>query len=77
MFAFGAIGRVSRASAAGITFSNRTLAAPWAARGYHTTVIDAAGAIYVLGGYGGGTFYNDVWISTDGGAWLDLVTGVL
>jgi hypothetical protein len=29
-------------------------------------VIDAAGAIYVIGGYSG-TFYRDVWASTDGG----------
>jgi hypothetical protein len=32
-------------------------------------VVDAAGAIYVIGGFGGGTtFYQDVWASTDGGA---------
>ncbi len=32
-------------------------------------MIDAAGAIYVIGGgNGGGTVYNDVWISADGGA---------
>jgi hypothetical protein len=32
-------------------------------------VIDAvAGAIYVIGGSGGATDYNDVWASTDGGA---------
>jgi hypothetical protein len=33
-------------------------------------VIDAAGAIYVIGGafYFEGTFFNDVWVSTDGGA---------
>ncbi len=36
-------------------------------------MIDAAGAIYVLGGYSfsgtsGTTLYNDVWVSTDGGA---------
>jgi hypothetical protein len=30
-------------------------------------VIGAAGAIYVIGGYGG-TFYRDVWASTDRGA---------
>jgi hypothetical protein len=36
-------------------------------------VIDAAGAIYVIGGYGGGTYYNDVFVSTDGGAWADSV----
>jgi hypothetical protein len=58
----------SRASAAGVTWSNRTLTAPWAARGGHTTVVTAAGAIYVIGGNNGdGTFYADVWVSTDGG----------
>jgi hypothetical protein len=33
-------------------------------------VIDVAGAIYVIGGCndGSSTFYQDVWISTDGGA---------
>ncbi len=32
-------------------------------------MIDAAGAIYVIGGKGGGTtYFNDVWASTDGGA---------
>jgi hypothetical protein len=32
-------------------------------------MIDAAGAIYVLGGVGGSnTYFNDVWKSTDGGA---------
>jgi hypothetical protein len=30
-------------------------------------VVDAAGAIYVIGGYGS-TLLNDVWASTDGGA---------
>jgi hypothetical protein len=32
-------------------------------------VIDAvSGAIYVIGGYGGTGYYQDVWVSTDGGA---------
>ncbi len=30
-------------------------------------MIDAAGAIYVIGGYSG-TSYKDVWVSTNGGA---------
>ncbi len=43
--------------------------APWEARLGHTSVVDAAGAIYVIGGYGCGTgFVNDVYVSTDGGA---------
>ncbi len=66
---FGAIGRVCRGSAAGVTWTSRTLAAEWAGRYYHTSVVDAAGAIYVLGGWGsGGTYLNDVWASTDRGA---------
>jgi hypothetical protein len=40
-------------------------------------VIDASGAIYVIGGFDGGTVYNDVWASTDGGAQPDAVKGGL
>ncbi len=60
----------SCAFTAGRTFTNRTLKAEWAARSSHTSAIDVAGAIYVIGGSGnnGYTFYNDVWASTDGGA---------
>jgi hypothetical protein len=60
------IGR-SRALAAGASWTSRTLSAPWAARAEHTTVIDAAGAIYVLGGYGSPG--SDVWASTNGGTY--------
>ncbi len=66
--------------AAGVTWASRTPTALWAARRYHTSVVDAvSGAIYVLGGYGiGNTFphdYNDVWASTDGGARAGLGRG--
>ena len=62
--------------AAGRTFSSRTLKAEWAARHGHKSVVDAvSGAIYVIGGYGG-TDYNDVWASTDGGARAGLGRGV-
>ncbi len=57
--------------AAGVTWTLVTAIAQWAGRESHTSVIDAAGAIYVIGGYsggGGGTGYQDVWASTDGGA---------
>ncbi len=51
---------------------SRTTSSPWAARRGHTTAIDPAGAIYVIGGFGHyngtDTFYHDVWVSTDGGA---------
>jgi hypothetical protein len=58
-------------SAAGVTWITRTANAPWAARLRHTSMIDAASVIYVIGGLGGttsGTVLNDVWASTDGGA---------
>jgi hypothetical protein len=74
---FGAIGRVSRAFSAGVSFTNRTLKAEWAARYGHTSVIDAvSGAIYVIGGFNGSTgYYGDAWASTDGGARPDSVGG--
>jgi hypothetical protein len=41
-------------------------------------VVDAAGAIYVIGGYDGfATFLRDVWVSTDGGARPDSVNGLV
>jgi hypothetical protein len=65
-----------RAHAAGASWALMTANATWAAREGHTSVIDAAGHIYVLGGgyiacYRGGcrcAFYNDVWRSADQGA---------
>ncbi len=51
-FAFCAI-CWSRALAAGSTFTSRTTSAQWAARLGHTSVVDAAGAIYVIGGSSG------------------------
>jgi hypothetical protein len=60
---------LARALAAGATFTNRTASAPWSARFSHTSVVDAAGAIYVIGGFGHLTgWFHDVWVSTDGGA---------
>jgi hypothetical protein len=65
-------------SAAGVTWTCRTASAPWAARFGHTSVVDARGAIYVIGGWSGGTaYFNDVWVSTDGGARAGLRRGVL
>ncbi len=54
-------------SAAGATWTSRTRTAQWAGRSDHTSVVDAAGSIYVIGG-SDGTNFNDVWASTDGGA---------
>ncbi len=51
--------------------------APWGGRYWHTSVVDAAGAIYVLGGFGSGRGYlHDVWKSTDGGASPGVGRGV-
>ncbi len=58
-----------------MTWTCRTANAGWAARGYHTSVVDAAGAIYVIGGTFGTTRYKDVWVSTDGGARAGLGRG--
>ncbi len=68
---------MSNALAAGVTWTSRTTSVPWAARYGHTSTIDAAGAIYVIGGLGGSgsTNYRDVWASTDGGARPDSVVG--
>ncbi len=65
----------SRASGAGVTWTSRTASAPWAARFGHTSVVDAAGAIYVIGGGNGSTGYQDVWASSDGGADRTLLGG--
>jgi hypothetical protein len=68
----------SRASAAGVTWRCRTAKAEWAARNGHTSLVDAAGAIYVIGGYSysdGSTGFQDVWASTDGGARPNSVGG--
>ncbi len=69
----------SRTSAAGVNWTCRTAKAQWDGRDGHTSVVDAAGAIYVIGGLGGlyiSTYYfQDVWASTDGGALPDAVRG--
>ncbi len=38
-------------------------------------MIDAAGAIYVIGGCNGTVYFNDVLVSTDGGARPNSVGG--
>jgi hypothetical protein len=75
--AFALVTGRSPICAAGATWTLVIASAQWAARASHTTVIDATGAIYVIGGLGGigDTYYNDVWVSTDGGA--DRTRGVL
>jgi hypothetical protein len=55
--------------AAGATWVRVTEHAEWEARSEHTTVIDATGTIYVLGGrkFAGYKDLNDVWRGTAGG----------
>ncbi len=60
----------------GATWASRTASAPWGRRQGHTSMIDAAGAMYVIGGYGSGGVFKDVWVSSDGGARPDSA-GVL
>jgi hypothetical protein len=56
------------ASAAGASWTAVKYNTPWGVRLTHTSVFDASGNIYVLGGGNGfGSNYNDVWRSTDGG----------
>jgi hypothetical protein len=61
----------SLSCAAGATWVRVTEHAAWEVRSAHTSVIDATGAIYVLGGNTGRAAgfkdLNDVWRSTDGG----------
>ncbi len=40
-------------------------------------MVDAAGAIYVIGGGAFGAWFQDVWASTDKGARPDAVEGVV
>ncbi len=65
----GCVHAAVRVCVAGFTWMSRVTSAPWAGRRGHTSVIDAAGTIYVIGGVdtATGTVYNDVWVSTDGG----------
>ncbi|CAN0553824.1 unnamed protein product, partial [Laminaria digitata] len=46
--------------------------APWGGRMFHS-VVEARGAMYLLGGSDGPHKLNDVWVSTDGRDW-SLVT---
>ncbi len=61
-----------RVSASGVSWTGRTTSAQWGVRFGHTTVIDAAGAVYVIGGFGyhngNYTHLSDVWASSDRGA---------
>ena len=61
----GVVARV----AAGASFRLVTNQPPWEGRYGHTTVIDAAGNMYLMGGLGDGfgNYFNDVWKGTNSG----------
>ena len=65
-----------RPCAAGATWT-RITTAPWAARFAHTTVIDAAGSMYLMGGLSNSAAFNDVWQSAGAGANTTHWQGVL
>ncbi len=62
--------------AAGLAWTAVTGEAPWAARYLLTSVIDAAGNIFVLGGGDDSNYFNDVWQSTNQGVALRAVRHV-
>jgi hypothetical protein len=63
------VGSRARRWAAGVTWNETGDGdGRWGGRKLHTSVVDAAGAIYVIGGYNGSTDCADVWATTDGGA---------
>jgi hypothetical protein len=70
-----AVSREFATVAAGVSWGPVTSSAPWGIRKLHSTAIDAAGNIYLIGGLVGATYYNDVWESTDRGA--DRTQGTL
>jgi hypothetical protein len=52
----------------GVTWTEATAAAQWSKR-QHPTLAVHDGKMWILGGYTGNTYMNDVWSSTDGSTW--------
>jgi hypothetical protein len=75
--AVGATGRSRPALAAGRNWTCRTAKAESEERSGHTSVVDAAGAIYIIGGSTDVPCFQDVWASTDGGARAGLSLGMV
>jgi hypothetical protein len=70
---------VARACVAGASWTLVTANATWDARSGHTSVIDLAGYIYVLGcvvdiGHEEVYNYNDVWRADQGAVWHRCAT---
>ncbi len=65
----------SRALAAGVTWALVIANAPWVGRAFHTSVVDAAGAIYVLGGRDGSGRIRIIYARPDG--FCGVVWGVV
>jgi hypothetical protein len=53
----------------GSTWTQVTASSPWAIRDFYSTLV-FDNKMWVIGGYKGSTFYNDVWYSTDGANWI-------
>lgn len=67
---------VWRSTNKGVDWTVLTSSAPWSARSAHTSVVDAYGNMFVMGGSNNGTnmFYNDVWVSLDSGRTWNILT---
>src|SRR5579862_942014 len=55
----------------GTNWAQVTPAAPWAPRYVHAALV-FNGRMWVLGGNQGGSYFNDVWSSSDGTNWTQV-----
>lgn len=59
----------------GLTWTLQTASAPWGGRSYHQMVATPSGAIILMGGENGSTYYGDVWKSLDSGiTWTQMTS---
>ena len=63
---------IFNASVQGQKWAQATASADWSARNGHKAAVAPNGTIWLTGGYNGGTYYNDVWYSTDGTNWVQV-----
>ena len=66
----GVLNDVWRSTDKGVTWIQRTASAPWAVRMGHSAIVGPTGTLlYIMAGNTpSGTYYNDVWVSSDYGA---------
>ncbi|HII14869.1 MAG TPA: PGF-pre-PGF domain-containing protein [Nanoarchaeota archaeon] len=53
----------------GISWTLVNSSAAFSERAYHTSVVDSSGAMWVIAGFNGNTYFNDTWYSTNGAVW--------